>query len=225
MKTPDEYLLDELIRYAEENGLTLDQAALHVAGCARQRAPEYRVEKEASVVRARVREEIQNSPREELVARVLVRSRVHYISWTYYPEYHVVGGASEVFWHTIRFPEPDPQSFSGRGVHYYIDDLFYDEFRERFWMPEPYLRGLPSSQALYRQLVAKKAEGLAGTRFRKVSPKVMADFIRDRKDTPVFLIREGNSEKMRRRPPYGSKGWKERLSMVRPFGLKWRAAK
>lgn len=225
MNAPDEYLLDELIRYAEESGKTLAEAALHVAECARQRAPEYRVERETSKARAKLREDILHSAREELVARVLVRSRVHYVSWTYFPEYHVVGEPTAWFWHTIHYREPEAETFTGRGVEHYIDDLFHDEERHRFWMPEPYLRGLPSSRALYRQLVAKRADKLAGTGYRKVSPQVMADFLRDRKAAPVFTVREGDWEKLRRRPPYGSKGWKERLAMVRLYSDWWRRRK
>ncbi|MCC5851112.1 MAG: hypothetical protein JJU29_23730 [Verrucomicrobia bacterium] len=216
MNTPDKYLLANIIDFADDNDLSLEQAASHLARYAQQRIPEYRIEQQASMTRTKITRDVASGPKESLIARILIRSRIHSVSWTYYPEYHVIDSPYETHWYSIWYRMPVWESFSEKKAHY-IDDLFYDEEQEQFWMPEPYLAGLPSSKALFAHFTSKNLETLAGTPFHKVDPHIMAEFLQERKNTPIYSLRQGDRNKLGRRRPYGSKGWQDRIKHVSKY--------
>ena len=215
--TPDEYLLDQFIGYSDEQKLSLDEAAQLLASYAKQRVPEYRIQQRVARARNRVSDEISQSPRESLIIRVLVRSRIHSITWPYYPQFHVVGTPIETHWYSIDYPMPVWKGASRKNYHY-LDDLYYDEAWERFWMPEPYLEGLPTSAALFRFLAEKRGSILQGTSYRKVEPKLVTDCLKLRRNTPIYKIHPAeNGIRMYGRKPYGSKDWKDRVSVVSKY--------
>lgn len=58
---PDENLLDNFIEYADDQRLSLEEAALLIAKYAQQRVPEYKIEQGAAASRNKVRDEIGRS--------------------------------------------------------------------------------------------------------------------------------------------------------------------
>ncbi len=216
-KQPRTYAVDCLIEYAQENSLTFGKAAKLLAEFAKQRAPEKELAQKASTARSEFNSRVLASPAEFFVARFLARSRVHYVRWTYYPEFHVVRGPKDFWWSSINFEKPwRPKK---RPNHFYLDDLSYDATRERFWMLEPYLSGLPSSQALYAELTKSESEWLAEIDFRKIDPGIVASFKKARAKVPEYVRRRCETDEIWNRRPYGNQGWKKRVALI-PTRLK-----
>ena len=214
---PENFYLDYLIDYAAETNLTLEAASALMANYAKQRVPEYQVERKVSELRRKVRSEIDDSPSEELIVRVLVRTRIHSISWQYFPKYHVVGSPFQTHWYSVRYREPVWKTFTNEGMHY-IDDLFYDSKWEQFWMPEPYLSEMPESLALYNHLTQEKLPVIEGTSYRKVDPRIVEGLLKTRRNTPIFKRRRvGGQVVLRTRKPYGSDGWEDRIKVISPY--------
>lgn len=215
MNPPSNYLLDEFIRYAEENNTTFSHAAGIIAEFAKQRAPEFAVETKTKDARQDIREKVEKSRKEEIVARFLVRTRVRYISWTYYPEFHLAAAPVDVWWCSIWYEKPDWQLGNQPG-RFYLDDLFHDPDEGKFWMKEPYLSELPLSAALFDDLTKKEHETMQGTFFRKVDPRVIGAFKAARTGQQEFTIGYLDTKNVYRKPPYGAKGWQKRLKLVPP---------
>ncbi len=212
MEPPRPYLVDYLIEYARENGVTFARAAKLLAEFAKQRAPEKEIEEKTSAAQSAVRSQVLSSPSECFVARFLVRRRVHYVRRIYYPEFHVVHGPKDFWWSTIRYDKPwRPKK---RPKHFYLDDLFHDGDREQFWMAEPYLVGLPESQALYAELTKGDFEKFKGTDFRKIDPRLVEPFKRARAKSPEYARKRCETDEIWDRRPYGSRGWKKRVALV-----------
>jgi len=220
MKPPSSHLLDYFIDYADENGLSTEQAARHVADYAQQRVPEYRIEQQTSLAKNKIGNEIAKSPKELLVARILIKTMIHSITWEYYPKYHVIGQPRETNIYSIRYTMPVWRPFSDKKTHY-IDELFYDREHERFWMPEPYLCETPDAEALFKHITSKDSKALADTSFRKLDPHIITAFLCKAQSRKVYTLRDCDWSKITRRPAYGSKGWKDRIKIVnRYFRLK-----
>ena len=210
---PSQYLIDELISYAEDARLSFEDAAAVVGEFAKQRAPELSVERQARHARSNLLAEVVKSRKEKFVARFLVRTRVRYISWTYYPEYHVFDAPANTWWCSIRYEEPD---WGGKAIvgRFYLDDLFHDPDGGRFWMHEPYLNELPESLALFGELTKKEHEILHGTSFKKIDPRIVKAFKAARAGAPQYAVGYLEGPNWSRKPPYGSKGWQERVALV-----------
>lgn len=211
-KQPRRYLVDCLIEYAQENSLTFAAAAKLLVEFAKQRAPEKEIAEKTSTARSELQARVLASPAEFFVARFLVRRRVHYVRWTYYPEFHVVRGPKDFWWSTIYYDKPWRPT--KRPKHFYVDDLFHDAEHERFWMSEPYLVGLPASEALYAELTKPDFERLEESDFRKIDPMVVAAFKRARAKIPEYVRRVCETDEIWKRRPYGSQGWKKRVALV-----------
>lgn len=223
MARPGSYLLDSFLDYAQENKMTLKRAAKTLAEFAKQRAPEKKIEEQTTDARSKMRDQVAASPREYVVARVLVKRRVRYLRWCYYPQFHVVTGPRDYWWCTIRYSKPWRPKRPEK--HLYLDDLFHDAEHDSFWMPEPYLDGLPESAALYAALADPEAEKLEGTDYRKIDPQLIAAFRRARARAPEFRKRLCEKDEIWDRRPYGSRGWKKRIALVpttfRRIRLRW----
>lgn len=212
MDQPSSFLVDYLIEYANENGVSLESAAKTVVEFAKQRAPEKEIEERASSARANLRERVFGSTKEFIVARFLVRRRVRYVRWTYYPEFHVVGEPRDFYWSTIHFPKP--WSPKERPAHYYLDDLFHDSGHQCFWMTEPYLAGLPASQALFEELSRADHKKMDGVGLRKIDPRVYSAFKDAREKTREFSKKRCEADEIWESRPYGNRGWKKRVALV-----------
>jgi hypothetical protein len=210
---PSKYLLDELIGYAEEAGVTFCEAATIVSEFAKQRAPELAVECQTRHARTKLRTQVTGSPKEKIVARFLVRTRVRYISWIYFPEYHVIDSPSNFWWCSIRYREPDWEKVAESNL-FYLDDLFHDPDQGKFWMDEPYLKRLPASLALFKEFTKKDHELLEGTSLKKVDPRIVRRFKTSRASIPEFTTAYLKEDNAYRKPPYGSKGWQQRVALV-----------
>lgn len=213
MKKPHTYLVDSFIDYANTSGISFGKASSIIAEFARQRAPELASEKEKRNIRYKLQAKVEQSIREYFIARFLVITRVRYVAWTYYPEFHVCSEPRNYTSCSIVNFEPSWQP-SCLPDEYFIDDLFHDEDAGKFWMHEPYLAGLPSSQALFKEITKKRHETLAGTTLRKVDPRIVAAFKAKRKGVPEYSSSYIGSKNDRIRPPYGSKGWRQRVKLV-----------
>jgi hypothetical protein len=218
MKKPHTYLVDSLINYANESGISYGEASSIIAEFARQRAPELASEREKLNIRYKLQAKVENSPKEYFIARFLVVTRVRYIAWTYYPEFHVCSEPCNYTSCSIEFTKPTWLP-SSRPDEYYMDDLFHDEDAGKFWMHEPYLVGLPSSHALFKEITKTRYETLAGTNLRKIDPRIVAAFKAKRKGIPEFSPAYISMKNDRIRPPYGSKGWRQRVKLV-PISFK-----
>ena len=213
MKKPNKYLIDSLIEYAQECGIGYGEASTIVSDFARQRAPELAGEKQIDSARFEMERTIESSQMEYLISRFLVVSRVRYIAWTYYPEYHVCSEARNFSWCSIKFiiPSWPPKRLPDE---YYIDNLYHDKDASQFWMHEPYINELPESKALFGELTKDKYECLSGTKLRKVDPRIVSAFKKKRKGTPEYMSRSMPDDYAYREPFYGSNGWKQRVKLI-----------
>lgn len=217
------YLIDALIDYADANNLPVERAASILSELAKQRIPERNLEIDNLKSKSKLQTEISGSRKEYFIARVIMVTRVHSIAWTYYPEYHVIGSP----WPYSRFHAGPWQEVSWKPQHreedYYVDDLFLDPAEWQFWMPEPYLSGLPICQKLYSILSDKSADVLKGTNYKKIDPELVREFKELRDGKHSFEIKECEEGKLYRRSRYGSKGWRERISFLPSWAkTKWR---
>jgi hypothetical protein len=218
MKAPDPFLLDRFLVYAQECGVTINEAATIVAEFAKQRAPELATEVQILDVHYKLRRKVESSPSEQIVARFLVKTRVRYIAWTYYPDYHVCSSPYHYWWCTIWYDEPNWKP-TAQPDRFYLDDLFHDKDEGKFWMHEPYLENQSESRNLFEALTKPDFEKMEGTQLRKIDPRIMAAFKAKRTGIPEFTSRLMEIHQVLRRAPYGSKGWQQRIKLV-PFTYK-----
>jgi len=122
------------------------------------------------------------------------------------------------WWCTIWYDEPSwkPAAQSDR---FYLDDLFHDKDEGKFWMHEPYLEGQPESRILFEAITKPDYEKMEGTQLRKIDPRIIAAFKSKRTGISEFTSRLMETHQILRRPPYGSKGWQQRVKLV-PFMCK-----
>jgi len=71
-----------------------------------------------------------------------------------------------------------------------------------------------ASKQLYNFLVQKELPTLKETAFKKIDPKVVADFKKERSMIPEYKIQGCESDKIYSSRPYGSKGWKKRVEVL-----------
>lgn len=212
MDQPRPHLIDSLVDFATENRISIEEAGKTLIEFAKQRAPEKEIEDSMSSARSKLRQRIFEGPKEYIVARFLLLSRVRYVRWTYYLDFHVVSAPQDFWGSTITYSKPWRPA--KRPAHLYLDDLFYDREHERFWMEEPYLADIPTSLALFTELTRPDFPKLEGTAFRKIAPTAFSAFRELRKTIPEYRRKPCDFDKMLDRRPYGSKGWKTRATLV-----------
>ena len=216
MDGPSSHLIDALIDYADMRTISLRKAASSVVRYAEQRLPEYRIEQQATKARSKVRDEVFDSKREYFIVRVLMKTRIREVVWTYFPDFHVIDSPREAGWYSIRYRMPVWEAVNDPEYHY-IDDLFYDSAHEQFWMPEPYLTRQAASFTLYNHLISKGLPTLAGTSYRKINPEIVENFFRRRRNNLVYKFRSISWNRTFRKQPYGSLGWQDRIKVVDKF--------
>jgi hypothetical protein len=218
MSEPSTYLLDGIIEFAEQKNISIEKAAGQLADLAKQRIPERNFEDATATVRAKLVRAIKESKKEYFLSRVIMRTRVHAIAWTYYPKYHVFSSPTKIAplkynWFSIHWGRPNWKPAIKKSF-YFLDDLFFDLDEGKFWMHEPYLDEVKASKQLYNFLVQKELPTLKETAFKKIDPKVVADFKKERSMIPEYKIQGCESDKIYSSRPYGSKGWKKRVEVL-----------
>jgi hypothetical protein len=212
VKKPSKYLLDQLIKFIHANDLSFEEGAKILGSYAKQRVPGYELEKANTEARVKLLNKIGTSKEEYLIVRFLVRTRVRYIRWTYYPEFHVVSRPRDYWWHSIKFKSPSWRAEKKKG-YYYLDDLFFSSYDGLFWMPEPYLSGLPTSRKLFEKL-RKLKFGFSENLYQRVDPVVIEKFKEARKGIAGYIKKDLSDGLSFRRPAYGSKGWQKRIKFL-----------
>jgi hypothetical protein len=227
MSEPSNYLLDELISFAEEQKTSIEKAAGLLANLAKQRLPERKFEQATVTARAKFLREIKASKKEYFISRVIMVSRIHAIAWTYYPKYHLVSlptkfTPGKYTWFSIRWERLNWKPVTKKN-HYFLDDLFFDPDEGRFWMHEPYLAEIKISKQVYAFLADKNAPCLTETNFKKIDPKMVEAFKNARSNIPEFKVQFCTSDKIHKSQPYGSRGWKKRIEVIPRFERRgWR---
>lgn len=215
MNSPSTYLLDSFIEYANENKIDFSRAASIVSEYAKQRSAELTVESGLRRAELKLSQDVWSSPVENFIARIIVKTRVRYVYWTYRPEYHVISGPFHYWWCSIQFKKPNWKTRREKD-DYFIDNLYYDTDWNQFWMQEPYLSDVPISKELYSEITKEKYESLKGTSFRKVNPELVNEFKKARKKVQDYSFKWMDSDLALRKPFYGSKGWDKRLNLMPP---------
>ena len=220
-KNPSKHLIREFLDYSSDIGDDIDEAARLLADYSRQMKPDLDTELATGRARHKVFREtahkIENSPRISIVARIIVRTRVRYIRWLYYPDFHAVSWPWAYWWCSIAHDAPD-WNVGPFEKRVYLDDLFHDGYYGRFWMPEPYLSNLSLSGRVFSELTKEDRESIASTLYYKIDPMLMNEFLEERSDSVDYIQRECDEANLFDRPPYGSKGSRKRLKILPRIG-------
>jgi hypothetical protein len=217
MAEPDTYLIDRFIDFAEDEKVSLREAAERLVAYARQRQPEREVEiakaRSTHSLSRELSDRIWKSECIRIVARIVIRTRVRYFYWPYYPEFEVVAWPQEYWWCSIRYDEPNwpVGPFKDR---IYLDDLFHDPYERKFWMREPYVEELPLCHTVFQHLADPQRDKLGNTLYSKVDPDLMRKFCAARAGSIDFESRECDSDRIYGSPPLGSAGWRDRASLL-----------
>lgn len=175
------YLIDDIIRYSERKRVTLDTAATKLTELAKQRLPEFRIERENETQKTALLSEIRESGHLSLIIRVPMVTWIHEVHWRYFPKFHIVSNAREEYAFPCRLDiDTWPSSSSDKAI--YLDDLFYDEEAERFWQNEPFLHDIPLSKRAYQHLKSKRLENLRGTGYRKIDPSIVSRAVKSSRE-------------------------------------------
>jgi len=207
------YLIDDIIRYSLDREIPLDKAGRQLTELAKQRLPEYQLELEQRSGEFAILTQIRQSDTRSIVMRVPIRSWIHEVHWSYYPEFHVISSPFEYYAFPVHANIDGWPAISDPKTAY-LDDIFFDKDDGYFWQPEPYLTGLTVSARAYKHITSDKLEKLRGTPYLKVSPEIIAEFLQTRSGLPNYTIKPSDSDLGWRQRPQGSKGWKDRMAGV-----------
>jgi hypothetical protein len=211
------YLIDDIIRFAQDQKMDLSTATDHLLDLARQRLPEYEIELATLRKSHEVFKSIQDSSKHYLIIRVIMKTWVHEVIWTYYPDFHVI----DYPYSRRAFPivgsdwvkEPcKPDNVT------YIDDLFYDLDEIKFWQPEPFLSSKPASQNLY-QHISSKPPKLPETPYRKIRPDLVKTVIELEQSNMNYSIQPYPDDLELFRRNIGAKGYQNRMKELNPHRI------